>query len=216
MSTYDSNTPYVVIDRYSDLEATSPPKQKISGPDRPALNPTNFYADAKPGKLGATALGRGWWMFVAMVALISALAVGAAVGGGLGATLASCALAKKVQTTVLNPIANQSYKLHCGIDFGTSPAEDASGKQVPVHDLLGIIQYDLGSCLEACSSINRFSNANGLNETQHCRAVTFRTRMHESLASQEANCWLKNGTPASIRTETDPNNFFVVSAALQE
>lgn len=125
-------------------------------------------------------------------------------------------LAKKVQTTVLNPIANQSYKLHCGIDFGTSPAEDANGKQVPVHDLLGIIQYDLGTCLEACSSINRFVNSNGLNETQNCRAVTFRARMHESLASQEANCWLKNGTPASIRTETDPNNFFVVSAALQE
>lgn len=95
MSTYDSNTPYVVIDRYSDLEATSPPKQKISVPDHPAQNPTNFHADAKPGKSGARALGRGSWTFVAIVALISALVVGGAVGGGLGATLASCENDKK-------------------------------------------------------------------------------------------------------------------------
>lgn len=124
-------------------------------------------------------------------------------------------LAKKVQTTVFNPRSNQSYKLYCGRDFGTSSTKDSNGKDVPISDLLGIIQYDLAGCLEACSSINRFVTANNLQDTHNCRSVTFSTRMHQALASQEANCWLKNGTPSSIEPNTNSADFFIVSAALQ-
>ena len=120
-------------------------------------------------------------------------------------------LAKKVQTTAFNARSNQSYKLYCGKDFGTSLTKDSNGEDVPIHNLLGIIQYDLAGCLEACSSINRFVTA----DTQNCRSVTFIARMHQALASQEANCWLKNGTPSSIEPNTNPADFWIVSAALQ-
>jgi len=91
MSTYDSNTPYVVVDRYSDLEAASPAKQTQLPPRNPiAANPANGYVEPSQEKGQPKAFGRGTWAFVAIVALVSALVIGGAIGGGLGATLASC------------------------------------------------------------------------------------------------------------------------------
>lgn len=131
-------------------------------------------------------------------------------------TLFDCEeLAKKIQTTVFNPRSNQSYKLYCGKDIGTGTAKDSKGKDVPYLDLLGIIQYDLAGCLEACSSLNRFVAANDMGEARNCRSVVFRSKMHQALASQEANCWIKNGTPTSIEASSDQGPFFVVTAALQ-
>lgn len=96
MSTYDNNTPYVVIDRYSDLEATSPAKQAQIPPQNSlATNPANGYVEPEQEKGHPKAFGRGTWAFVATVAFVSALVVGGAIGGGLGATLASCENDKK-------------------------------------------------------------------------------------------------------------------------
>lgn len=95
MSTYDSNTPYVVIDRYSDLEATSPAKQQIPAQNVLATNHANGHAEVAQEKGYPRSLGRGTWTFVAIVALVSAVVVGGAIGGGLGATLASCENDKK-------------------------------------------------------------------------------------------------------------------------
>jgi hypothetical protein len=125
-------------------------------------------------------------------------------------------VAKKPITTLFNPIANQIYDVHCGVDFGNSAGKDSQGNEIPTRDLMGIISYDLGTCIEACSSINRFNDQNKVDATRNCRSVTFVTRMHESLSSQEANCFIKNGTPADIKTVTDPSAFFILSAALQE
>jgi len=123
-------------------------------------------------------------------------------------------LAKKIQTTVFNPRSNQSYKLFCGKDIGTGKTKNSKGNDVSYLDLFGIIQYDLAGCLEACSSLNRFVAANNLDETQNCRSVVFRSKMHEALATQEANCWIKNGTPPSIDSPSQ-GPFFIVTAALQ-
>lgn len=125
-------------------------------------------------------------------------------------------LAQKPITTLFNPIANQIYDVHCGVDFGNSAGEDSQGNEVPTRDLMGIISYDLSTCIEACSSINRFNGQNKVDKTRNCRSVTFIARIHESLASQEANCFIKNGTPASIQTVTNPSAFYIISAALQE
>jgi hypothetical protein len=99
MSAYDTNTPYAVIDGYSDLEATPQAKTNVAAPgyapQNTANNPANFYAGGMPEKNQPRGLNRGSWMFVVIVALVSALVIGGAVGGGLGASLASCENEKK-------------------------------------------------------------------------------------------------------------------------
>lgn len=101
------------------------------------------------------------------------------------------ALAQSPQFTSFN----DKFSVYCGIDIGAgedSVQKDSKGNALVLTDIAPIIAYTPQDCMQACSSFTR--KATKWGRTEICRSIQFSYNMQRSIASNGANCWLKNGT----------------------
>jgi hypothetical protein len=66
------------------------------------------------------------------------------------------------------------------------------------NNILGIIAYNLQTCVEACASYNAFNNPKdnggdigGQGDGTRCKGFTYTNQMQFGLSNWKGNCWLK-------------------------
>jgi hypothetical protein len=94
-------------------------------------------------------------------------------------------------TSVTGPRA--IYDISCATDFGAGDAS-AGDPSLIVADITALFAYSLLDCVYACDSANRFLGDNGADLGYKCESLTWRTDMAAINATENANCFLKNGT----------------------
>ena len=100
-----------------------------------------------------------------------------------------------------------TFQQYCGIDFGSgaiSTTKDSNGKALVYVDLLGIIEYTLSDCLQACLNMNVNNDLYNRDSSMYCRSILFNSQLRNSVQNVGANCWIKNGTPADINPISFP------------
>lgn len=95
---------------------------------------------------------------------------------------------------------SEYFNVYCNVDLVSGGKQDASGNEVFIGDLVGLVAYTLSDCLQACSLYNKQSGIIGRDDG--CGAVTFCTAMQKYSLSAGGNCWLKN-TTMSIGVDTN-------------
>ncbi|KAF9774835.1 hypothetical protein IL306_007139 [Fusarium sp. DS 682] len=172
--------------------------------------PPGYHHPQQPSSEGVRIpFGLGVWTFAALVALCTAIVVGAGVGGGLGAALANksglriCYGSSRDSRTnlILMPNTRQQhirqrhgskdetrYKTNkgyefqwwCGVNAGQgSPAEGGG----IVADYAPIYAYTIEDCMEACGNMidKDAETGNGVK----CASIVFSKRMKDELNGQQ-------------------------------
>lgn len=123
----------------------------------------------------------------------TAAAASAAANTSTNATSTTSGLVVPTGTLALDcPNLDQAGQQTIRIGTYTWYFNSMCGTDFAGHNIVGIISYSLNNCMQACVMYNVFYNEN------RCVAVHFAADMVGSLASNHANCWLKNGTEANL------------------
>ena len=92
---------------------------------------------------------------------------------------------------------DDQYDLFCGMDYQNNLPDEAESTKV-VADFVGIFAYSIEDCLYACSNANHFQGIWKVG-LQTCLGVTWNFNMASSNSSDNANCFIKNGTSSGIQ-----------------
>ncbi|KIX09729.1 uncharacterized protein Z518_00810 [Rhinocladiella mackenziei CBS 650.93] len=98
-----------------------------------------------------------------------------------------------------------SFDLFCGVDMSSSLQDDTDTSLV-VADFTALFAYSITDCLYACSNaiyfVERWGQDTEGGNMQSCKGVTWNYQMAQSNTSDNANCWLKNGTSTGYQCNT--------------
>lgn len=112
---------------------------------------------------------------------------------------------------IYNASGNAQFDLFCGQDFTSglpalNPSTGATDGRV--RDMVAIVAYSVGSCIEACASMNELA-IEDTPENPKCQSVTFTSQMQASVNRQGGNCFLKNATLANLDQAYIDNDIYV-------
>ncbi|EXJ93822.1 hypothetical protein A1O1_02215 [Capronia coronata CBS 617.96] len=100
---------------------------------------------------------------------------------------------------------NVAFDLFCGVDMQNS-IPDLTDSSLVVADVVGLFAYSITDCLYACANARHFVSLWGQDHEggnmQTCKGVTWNFEMAASNTSDQANCWLKNGTSNGFQSNT--------------
>lgn len=113
--------------------------------------------------------------------------------------------------SIYNTSGNTQFDLFCGSDFTSglpalNPSTGATDGRV--RDIIAIVAYSVGNCIEACASMNKLAIQVDF-QNPRCQSVTFSSKMKTFLSEQGGNCFLKNATLASLNQANDDDSTYV-------
>ncbi|KAF4448159.1 hypothetical protein F53441_8394 [Fusarium austroafricanum] len=180
-----------------------------SNSDNAEVDPRYLYTQNSAPESGQAVqqkqLPLGWslWAWLALTALISALIVGGAVGGGLGAELAHYSGERDSEPyapKLPKDITNLTKPDECSRDGGPNRLQATKGQIFNFWcsmdhtggDIGALVAYTLKDCLDACAENNILFKRDMVGN--RCTSAVFSWQMSWAWENHKANCWFKNTT----------------------
>lgn len=104
----------------------------------------------------------------------------------------------------IRPPSSGVFSVYCNKDIawgGVAQQRGANNEALTIIDIMGSISYSLTDCIQSCAVFN--SKAQSFGREDRCRSITFESNLNDAFESQQANCWLKNGSVSSADNMID-------------
>lgn len=104
----------------------------------------------------------------------------------------------------IRPPSSGIFSVYCNKDIawgGVAKQRGANDEALTIIDIMGSISYSLTDCVQSCAVFN--SKAEAFGREDRCRSITFESNLNNAFESQQANCWLKNGSVSSADNMMD-------------
>ncbi|KAG6364013.1 hypothetical protein INS49_009116 [Diaporthe citri] len=212
------------VDNYQD-QAAKAPEVDLRYFDTHKSRPSDYVHVVQQKKLP---FGWSLWVLPTLAAVVSALVIGAGVGGAPTDT-AACTTAGSGDEDASNDGNGYAPKLPQDATNLTQPAECAErggpnehtavsglkyqfycGMDAPwsgeIKDRTALVTYTFSDCVEACARMNEFVVRN--NNGSRWDSLVFGWQMSKELENHEANCWLKGGTAAEKISFNQPEYIY--------
>lgn len=98
----------------------------------------------------------------------------------------------------IRPPSSGVFGIYCNKDIawgGVAKQKGPNNETLTIIDIVGSISYSLTDCVQSCAVFN--SKAQSFGREDRCRSITFESKLNDAFESQQANCWLKNGSVSS-------------------
>lgn len=106
---------------------------------------------------------------------------------------------EKQDSTYNSPNTAYGFKISCYTNLGWNSQSQEGGRVV---DIAAIIAYTIEDCMDACAQMTRYDGNQKTGAV--CKSIVFNRELSDSIRSEGANCWLKNGSkPESAQWGVD-------------